>query len=197
MGFVKTYEINSVTFQLFLKVMQQKYNVRGNPYHNWDHAFTVTHGIMYLLSQYKKMNQYLNELEQFSLMLSAVCHDVDHTGRTNTFEISKYSKVALRYNDESVLENHHSAVSFKILCNEKYNILAELPEECFRILRKQVIQNILSTDMKLHFELQKAFDLQQKDLINIHDYSKISPIIIKLILFIVQLMLRKSLLLVH
>ena len=69
-------------------------------------------------------------------MLSAVCHDVDHTGRTNTFEVSKYSKVALRYNDESVLENHHSAVSFKILCNEKYNILAELPEEYFRILRK-------------------------------------------------------------
>ena len=48
-------------------------------------------------------------------MVSALCHDVDHSGRNNHFEVSSYSKLALRYNDESVLENHHAATTFKIL----------------------------------------------------------------------------------
>ena len=74
-------------------------------------------------------------------MLSALCHDVGHTGRTNNFEASSYSTLALRYNDESVkiflikfylifinfikiLENHHCALSFKILVDPRYRILA-------------------------------------------------------------------------
>ena len=46
---------------------------------------------------------YLNTIENFALILSGFCHDVDHTGRTNAFEISKQSKLAQKYNDESVL----------------------------------------------------------------------------------------------
>lgn len=40
-------------------------------------------------------------------MLSSLAHDIAHTGRTNAFEISSLSKLAVCYNDESVLENYH------------------------------------------------------------------------------------------
>lgn len=36
------------------------------------------------------------------------------------------SKLAVRYNDESVLENHHASMTFKIMSRDKYNILSNL-----------------------------------------------------------------------
>jgi hypothetical protein len=84
-----------------------------------------------------------------------LCHDVDHTGRTNPFEIASSSKLAIRYNDESVLENHHVSTMFKILLKEKYNILSNLTNEEYNTIRKYSIVNILGTDMKKHFDIMK------------------------------------------
>jgi hypothetical protein len=36
------------------------------------------------------------------LTFSGLCHDVNHTGRTNAFEIASLSTLAMRYHDESV-----------------------------------------------------------------------------------------------
>lgn len=44
----------------------------------------------------------LSSLKVFSTVLSGLCHDVGHTGRTNSFEIASRSKKALTYNDLSV-----------------------------------------------------------------------------------------------
>ena len=103
------------------------------------------------------------ELEQFALLLAALCHDIDHSGRTNAFEVNSYSNLALKYNDESVLENHHSALTFKILCEEKYNVLCNLEETDWKYLRKYMISNILHTDMKKHFESLGQFDAKMDD----------------------------------
>lgn len=46
----------------------------------------------------------LTQFIKFALILAALCHDVSHTGRTNTFEINSLSNLALRYHDKSVLE---------------------------------------------------------------------------------------------
>lgn len=35
------------------------------------------------------MNTYLDQIEQFTALFSALCHDLDHTGRTNAFELAK------------------------------------------------------------------------------------------------------------
>ena len=48
------------------------------------------------------MKPYLDDLEQFTLLFSALGHDVSHTGRTNAFEVATLSKLAIKYNDESV-----------------------------------------------------------------------------------------------
>ena len=102
----------------------------------------------FLLRESKILTKLLTPIEKYSLLLAAICHDVDHTGRTNAYEILKISKLSLKYNDESVLENHHASATFKILCNENYNIFADLSDDIFKSVRKLVITNILATDMK-------------------------------------------------
>ena len=48
-------------------------------------------------------------LDIFALLIASLCHDADHTGRNNSFEVNKKSPIAIKYNDVSVLENHHAA----------------------------------------------------------------------------------------
>lgn len=47
-------------------------------------VFLVLHGA-YLFSK-QKQTDFLDDIEIFTLMLSAICHDVDHTGNNNYFE---------------------------------------------------------------------------------------------------------------
>ena len=43
-----------------------------------------------------------NNLLKLGLLISAFCHDIGHTGKTNTFEVNSESRLALRYHDISV-----------------------------------------------------------------------------------------------
>ena len=51
----------------------------------------------------------------FAALVAAAVHDVDHPGRSNHFLIETSDDLAVLYNDNSVLENHHLAVAFKIM----------------------------------------------------------------------------------
>lgn len=107
--------------------------------------------------------------------MAALCHDIGHTSKTNSFEISTQSKLAIRYSDDSPLERHHTAMLFK-LCLEttrssrkeakrtglletstKENIFSGLSRKEYQRLRKGIIRMILSTDMKYHFEITQKF----------------------------------------
>lgn len=52
------------------------------------------------------------------------------------------SELALMYNDESVLENHHLAVAFKLLQNEGCDIFQNLSKKQRQTLRKMVIDMV-------------------------------------------------------
>ena len=58
---------------------------------------------MYLLQIEKNFCQYLDQFDNFTLLIASLCHDVSHTGRTNGFEINSKGKLAFRYNDQSPL----------------------------------------------------------------------------------------------
>ena len=47
--------------------------------------------------------------------LAAACHDLDHKGFNNVYLIETKDSLAIRYNDQSVLESHHVATAFDIL----------------------------------------------------------------------------------
>jgi cAMP-specific phosphodiesterase 4 len=57
------------------------------------------------------------------------------------------------YNDESVLENHHLAVAFKLLQNPACDILAGLSVKQRQTVRKMAIDMVLATDMSKHMTL--------------------------------------------
>eukprot|EP00392_Amoebophrya_sp_AT5.2_P009073 g9101.t1 len=70
------------------------------------------------------MQASLDSTQLLALFLAAIGHDVGHRGKNNAFEITTHSELAVRYNDISVLENHHAAVTSEIL--HKHNFVNEL-----------------------------------------------------------------------
>jgi cAMP-specific phosphodiesterase 4 len=54
------------------------------------------------------------------------------------------SELALMYNDESVLENHHLAVAFKLVQNSECDIFVNLNKKQRQTLRKMVIDMVSS-----------------------------------------------------
>ncbi len=90
-------------------------------------------------------------------MIAAQIHDVDHPGRNNAFLVTTGDELAIRYNDESVLENHHCATGFSILQRSDCNILSNLKREEYIELRKMVINLVLGTDFAKHFSILANF----------------------------------------
>ena len=57
------------------------------------------------------------------------------------------------YNDNSVLENHHIAVAFKLLQNPACDIFSSLSSKQRMSVRKMMIDMVLATDMSKHMKL--------------------------------------------
>lgn len=95
-------------------------------------------------------------MEIFSTLISGAAHDMDHPGTNNLFEIKTRSKLAILYNDLSVLENHHAASFFFLVENEKRdcNLLKHMSPEDRSNCRKMILENILCTDMSKHGQIQ-------------------------------------------
>lgn len=85
-------------------------------------------------------------------LLAAAVHDVDHPGRNNKFLVESSHELALMYNDESVLENHHLAVAFKLLLQPECNFLQNLETAQMKALRRMMIDMVLATDMDKHYQ---------------------------------------------
>lgn len=109
------------TFISFMMTLEDHY-VKDNPFHNSLHAADVTQSTHVLLNT-PALESVFTPLEITAALFAACVHDVDHPGLTNQFLINSSSELALMYNDESVLENHHLAVAFKLLQNEGCDIL--------------------------------------------------------------------------
>ena len=74
-------------------------------------------------------------------------------GQTNAM-----TEFAVRYNDQSPLENHHVATAWTILRSSGCELFEPLSPEQRRGVRKLMIASILSTDMTLHFALKNELD---------------------------------------
>ncbi|XP_009074988.1 PREDICTED: cAMP-specific 3',5'-cyclic phosphodiesterase 4A-like, partial [Acanthisitta chloris] len=82
------------------------------------------------------------DLEVLAALFAAAIHDVDHPGVSNQFLINTNSELALLYNDESVLENHHLAVGFKLLQERNCDIFQNLSRRQRQALRQMVIDMV-------------------------------------------------------
>uniref|UniRef100_A0A4W3IJX1 Phosphodiesterase n=1 Tax=Callorhinchus milii TaxID=7868 RepID=A0A4W3IJX1_CALMI len=98
-------------------------------------------------------------LELMALYVAAAMHDYDHPGRTNAFLVATSAPQAVLYNDRSVLENHHAAAAWNLFMSRpEYNFLLHLDHVEFKRFRFLVIEAILATDLKKHFDFLAEFN---------------------------------------
>uniref|UniRef100_A0A8D0HD46 Phosphodiesterase n=1 Tax=Sphenodon punctatus TaxID=8508 RepID=A0A8D0HD46_SPHPU len=103
-------------------------------------------------------------LELMALYVAAAMHDYDHPGRTNAFLVATNAPQAVLYNDRSVLENHHAASAWSLfLSQQEYNFLPNLDHVEFKRFRFLVIEAILATDLKKHFDFLAEFNAKVND----------------------------------
>lgn len=117
------------------------------PYHNLHHATNVLHST-YVLLENCDLFQKLNPDIIFGLLLAALVHDVGHPGNNNLFEVNTCSELAFKYNDLSVLEQHHCSIAFNLI--KKHNLSSILSQQEFILFRKTIINCIMGTDMTHH-----------------------------------------------
>ncbi|RXM34471.1 cGMP-inhibited 3',5'-cyclic phosphodiesterase B [Acipenser ruthenus] len=103
-------------------------------------------------------------LELMALYVAAAMHDYDHPGRTNAFLVATNAPQAVLYNDRSVLENHHAASAWNLFLSlPEFNFLSSLDHVEFKRFRFLVIEAILATDLKKHFDFLAEFNAKVND----------------------------------
>ncbi|XP_056400156.1 high affinity cGMP-specific 3',5'-cyclic phosphodiesterase 9A-like isoform X2 [Hyla sarda] len=144
LGIVQEFNMNPITLKCWLLCIQENY--RTNPFHNFRHCFCVTQ-MMYGMIHLCELQGRLSILELGILMTAAVCHDLDHPGYNNTYQINAHTELAIRYNDISPLENHHCAVAFQILAQPESNIFSNISLELFKQIRQLQMMMIKCCDI--------------------------------------------------
>ncbi|MXQ82270.1 hypothetical protein E5288_WYG010861 [Bos mutus] len=164
LGLVRDFSINPITLKRWLLCVQDNY--RNNPFHNFRHCFCVAQ-MMYSMIWCCRLQEKFSQMDILVLMTAAICHDLDHPGYNNTYQINARTELAVRYNDISPLENHHCAVAFQILNQPECNIFSNVSPEGFKQIRQGMITLILATDMARHAEIMDSF----KEKMENFDYS--------------------------
>jgi hypothetical protein len=143
--------IGYTKFEPFIFATANGYH-RENPYHTDLHAADIVQTVL-LYTIYGNLQKLLdlNEIDLVSIFIAASIHDLGHPGYTNNYLINTKNDLAIRYNDQSVLENYHASEGFNIIFKKKdCNILENLPNDDYKICRKRIIQCVLATDMTQH-----------------------------------------------
>ncbi|KAJ3129283.1 cAMP-specific 3',5'-cyclic phosphodiesterase 4D [Nowakowskiella sp. JEL0407] len=142
-------------FLNFIQTLEAGYH-KDLAFHNSLHASDVLHCIHYLASR-PSISALFSDLELLGIYMAAAMHDFDHPGLNNQFLIATGDPRAIRYNDKSVLENHHCSKSFQVLMRDECNFLQSLDRAAYKKLREQIVDMVLATDLARHFELLGIF----------------------------------------
>ncbi|KAJ8798265.1 hypothetical protein J1605_001390 [Eschrichtius robustus] len=157
MNFINNYKIDCPTLARFCLMVKKGY--RDPPYHNWMHAFSVSH-FCYLLYKNLELANYLEDMEIFALFISCMCHDLDHRGTNNSFQVASKSVLAALYSSEgSVMERHHFAQAIAILNTHGCNIFDHFSRKDYQRMLDLMRDIILATDLAHHLRIFK--DLQK------------------------------------
>ena len=179
----------------FLLILASEYNSNTfpeiNPYHNIYHAAEVTQNLYTYLKKTKKSipilfsDTYIKEQEElnfktnidyidldiFSLIIAAICHDFRHTGRDNNFYLTykdkvPFAKVLKNYNYK--LELYHFAEAQKLI--EEIGLLDLLnkfqKDRFYRIMRIAIYGTDNSLNKKHAEDMVIYKDIINADSIN-------------------------------
>jgi 3'5'-cyclic nucleotide phosphodiesterase len=174
----------------YLTVIATMY--QSNSFHNFEHACHVTMSVNKLINRivmYEETNltnqtedvdnvectSFLNSdpLAQFAILFSAIIHDVDHRGCSNSQLMKEDTVLSERFKQKSVAEQNSLALAWELLMSTQFKTLREEifgnMEDLLRF-RQIIINLVLATDIfdkelnKLrNFRWQKAFHLCRDD----------------------------------
>jgi class 3 adenylate cyclase len=170
---------------------------RGNHFHNFEHASHVMMSVSKLLSRIVAPDEVLHgngmkagleahlhdhtygitsdPLTQFSVVLAALIHDVDHSGVSNFQLIKEKAKIANVFRNKSVAEQNSIVLSWDRLMESRFTALRSCiysdPDELKRF-RQLLVNTVLATDIfdkelqtirKVRWDKAFANIVQQKD----------------------------------
>ena len=175
-------------FFRFIYKLRSTYN--EVPYHNWMHACDVLQYVNYEVTIANLQDVY-NANELYTLFLATICHDLNHSGLNNVYQVKAETPLGILYKNQSVMETHHCEMMIQILSQDRYNLLHTFSEVDQKQFWQLAINLILATDMALHFKLvneakekveKKIFDLNKEEdrllsmelLMKIGDISNVS-----------------------
>jgi len=150
LGVLERCAVDGAALERFCRAMKATY-LPSVPYHSWEHALRTWHATFLLLDG-PTASDLLPAEDVLALLLAALGHDADHPGNSNGFQVATESILALRYNDASVLESHHAAVTCGLLAGGSPPLLARLEQPARQRVRQVIVASILHTDMAKHQE---------------------------------------------
>ena len=142
--------VDRETLLAFIRLVKDNYN--DTPYHNWRHVCDVTHTVYRYLSLTEDRVM-PSQLEKFAMLVAGLAHDLNHPGITNNFLVTTRDPKAIKYNDSSVLENHHVSTLYQLMADyPEADVFKALDDADWLEARKLVITVVLHTDMVHHFK---------------------------------------------
>lgn len=146
------FSFDEPTMRKFVEKVKIYYNPK-NLFHNFKHVWGVLHLSYQILI--RGADEYLLPMDIFAVMVAALCHDIQHPGNNNAFEVataSDLSKTKKGIVGAGILECHHATMTNALLTGSGMgvDILRGLNEEQADHFKRQVSLIILGTDMAKH-----------------------------------------------
>jgi hypothetical protein len=156
---------DGVENQLRLYVASVAAMYRDNPFHNFEHASHVMMSVSKLLSRIVAPDDVSHDdanlhdhtygitsdpLTQFSVILAALIHDVDHAGVSNAQLIKEGAKIADVFKNKSVAEQNSIVLAWDRLMESRFAALRGCiyadPDELKRF-RQLMVNTVMATDI--------------------------------------------------
>jgi len=144
-------KIDKLSLKKLIAKISKYYHL--NPFHNFKHAVMVFQFLYLLINEVESSGVVIDDLNKFGLLMASLVHDIDHPGNTNSFEINSNSVLARKYNNSSVLENHHCSTAFYLFQMPGIELFKHLEINEYNVIRECIIECIISTDMANHNEI--------------------------------------------
>ena len=149
---LETFKITNERFFRFIFVISSTYN--PVPYHNWTHACDVAQYVTYEIVT-AGLDKIFTSFELFGLLTAAICHDANHEGLNNVYNVKAETPFGILFKDQSVMEMHHITVAIPIITRDDINLFQALDSDETKKMWNLFIKLILATDMANHFALVK------------------------------------------
>ncbi|KAI4572109.1 hypothetical protein MJT46_005177 [Ovis ammon polii x Ovis aries] len=153
LGVVRKFQIPQEVLVRFLFSVSKGY--RRITYHNWRHGFNVAQ-TMFTLLMTGKLKSYYTDLEAFAMVTAGLCHDIDHRGTNNLYQLKSQNPLA-KLHGSSILERHHLEFGKFLLSEETLNIYQNLNRRQHEHVIHLMDIAIIATDLALYFKKRTMF----------------------------------------